>query len=151
MEADVLNKKIFAEWPQTLPSLLARCQRRFVRAAQLLEINDSEIRRVRDASQVDIRPLLEMYLELCDRYVKEVHTPQIDLFKNKDPIELWRTYFYHTILPNLVENDDVVRNVLKATEILPSAKVGASMMALVESAKCITLEVEGYQPDPRKS
>lgn len=151
MEPDELNKKIFAEWRPALSCLLEDCRRRFVRAAQLLEINDSEIRRVQDASQVELRPLFEMFLELCDRYAKEVYTPQIDLFKSKDPLQIWRTYYYHTMIPCLVANDDVVRNVLKATEILPSKHVGASMKALVDFAKYFTFEVDGYRPDPLAS
>lgn len=134
-----------------MSALFQGCQQRFVRAAKLLEINDTEVSRIRDSIATDLKPMLYMYETICTRYVKEVYTPQIDLFESKDPLEHWRRYYYHVLVPRLVARDDIVRNVLKATAMLPSKNADEAMIALDEIAKNCEIQENQFPMDPSET
>ena len=135
MRPKELLVNLYDIWRPAVSMLYQRCQHRFVRAAELLEINDPEIHRIKDFRQPDLHALINMYETLCSRYVAEVYTQQMDFFKSKDPVRLWRNYFYDDLAPRLVARDDVVRNVLKATGVLPCSDPLAAMKALTENAE----------------
>jgi hypothetical protein len=118
-----------------LASLVMACRRKFLNAARLLEVRSQVIDRLSsfgvDAG-VDPWPLLGPFTVLAERYVERFFSPQDNLFQ--DPMERqdekWGKYFHHVLVPHLLTNDEVVRNVLRAVRALPSQQPEQAAIAL---------------------
>lgn len=105
--------------------LVMACRRKFLNAARLLELRNPVIDRLSSFGLdvgVNPWPLLGPFTVLAERYVKHFFSPQENLFH--DPMERqderWGKYFHHVLVPDLLANDEVVRNVLRAVRALPS-------------------------------
>jgi hypothetical protein len=122
-----------------LASLILLCARRFSDAAHLLGIRGREIDRVRGACSggTDPAPLLVVWKVLCDRYRVERYDPQIGLFLDHGA-ELqarWGAFLHTELFPELVRENEVVRDVLRVLGLLPTTSVPESAAALANHIK----------------
>lgn len=123
-----------------LYGLVVSCRGRFVEAADLLEWRSAAIERLREAGvveRIDLWPLYAAYTVLSERYIAEFFSPQEALFF--DPTEMqdakWSSYFHHCLVPQLLRNHDVVRNVLRSVRLLPCNDPQAAATSL---SQCFT-------------
>ena len=109
-----------------LSSLFDACRRKFLNAANLLEVRSPAIEPLRSVgteTRIDLWPLLNPFMVLAERYVAAFFSPQDALFPvpgGKED-ERWSRYFHHVLLPHLLQHDELVRNVLCAVHALPCA------------------------------
>ncbi len=107
-----------------LSSLVDACRRKFLNAANLLELCSPAIERLRTVgieTRIDLWPLLNPFMVLAERYVATFFSPQEALFpapSGKED-ERWSRYYHHVLLPHLLQHDELVRNVLRAVRALP--------------------------------
>ena len=120
-----------------LYGLVVSCRGQFLEAADLLEWRSAAIERLREAGvveSIDLWPLYGAYTVLSERYIAEFFSPQESLFF--DPTEMqdakWSSYFHHHLVPQLLRNHDVVRNVLRAVRLLPCNDPQAAATALTQ-------------------
>lgn len=107
-----------------LSSLFDASRRKFLNAANLLEVRSPAIERLRSVgadTRIDLWPLLNPFMVLAERYVGTFFSPQDALFPAPDgkADECWSRYFHHVLLPYLLQQDELVRNVLRAVRALP--------------------------------
>ena len=107
-----------------LPALLRQCMRRFRLAGNLVGIAGPIFKKLRDAEHeghVDLTPLYPAWRVTCDRYRRERFNLQPSLFKEHgdEARELWGQFLYWELFPHLLREDEFVRNVLRATGLLP--------------------------------
>ncbi|HEX6899318.1 MAG TPA: hypothetical protein VF789_06370 [Thermoanaerobaculia bacterium] len=99
------------------------CRRRFLRSAYLVEMRSKVIDALRDLGQVervDLSSLVPAWNVLCGRYLEEIYDPQGELFSAGSPqADDWSRFVYHKLLPQVVRDDELVRNVLRALGALP--------------------------------
>lgn len=124
--------------------LFMSCRRRFLDSAFLLEIQGPTIDKLVDScvsTEINLLPLMNAYETLASRYTSEYFSPQSVLFHNlEDPEDLkWSKYFYHVLVPTLVQNNIVVRNILRALLVLPSQSAKAASEALEHEFSEMTL------------
>ena len=108
-----------------LGALVAGSKRRFIASARLLEWSSPILVALEDfgvAKSTDIWPLFSSFEILCVRYQNERYSAQIPLFPEPDraPDEQWQQYYYWILLPHLLQDDSIVRNVLRAVGALPT-------------------------------
>ena len=105
-----------------LASLFGAAARHFLNAASLLEINSPVIKRLKEMEQasVDMSPLFPLYDVIVRRYNAEVFSPQVDWIAPEEtrPDVRWSRYYYYKLIPRPLEDNEFVRNVLRATEAL---------------------------------
>lgn len=106
-------------------SLVMTCRRKFLNAAQLLELRSDAISKLASFgvdAPVDVWPLLTPFSVLTERYATQLFSPQESLFQvpSEKQDEKWGRYFHHILVPHLIASDEVVRNVLRAVRALPS-------------------------------
>jgi hypothetical protein len=116
-------------------SLVMACRRKFLNATHLLELRSASINRLSSFgvyAAVDCWPLLSPYIVLAERYLDCYFSPQDDLFHGPREMqdEKWAKYFHHVLVPHLIDNDEVVRNVLRAVQALPSKRPEDAAVAL---------------------
>lgn len=109
-----------------LYSLFDACRRKFLNAANLLEVRSPAIERLRSVginTRIDLWPLLNPFVVLAERYIAAFFSPQGVLFPAPDgkEDERWSRYYHHVLLPHLLQQDELVRNVLRAVHALPCA------------------------------
>jgi hypothetical protein len=110
---------------QMLHNLAMTCQRRFLLAADLVEISGPAIKGLREFGfqSVELRPLIPAWQCLCLRYQTELDDPQMSLFQEHDRLsqlrEAWGQFVYWKLIPKLVQDDSLVRNVLRSLGGLP--------------------------------
>ena len=109
---------------QNLLDLARSCRCRFLRAANLLEINNENIHALELAysNTIDLRPLRPAWVHLCERYNTErvdFHPRLLNEFVD-DVIQSWSKFVYHDLFPKLDQDDEFVRNVLRALDLIPS-------------------------------
>lgn len=128
---------------QALSSLLNASRRKFLNAARLLELRGPVIQQVEahGLESVNLWSLMNMYTVACERYCKEIFSPQIEIFFNPGDAQdvKWSRYFHHILVPNLLQDDVFVRNVLRATMALPSQNARGASEALVQHLMEMTL------------
>lgn len=129
--------------PADLASLLRACRRRFVVAAQLLCVDSAPVRALQssESQRTDVWALLPMHAALSERYIDAFFSPQVRLFPDPKGAadERWNRYFHHVLVPNLVREDEVVRNVLRATGALPSRSAQSAAASLIQYVTEMTL------------
>lgn len=124
MNADSLRQVCREHASASLNSLVMACRQRFVDAARLMEWDTPVLAHL---SGLGIRTPPELWLLfpasslMCDRYIEAFYSPQRTLVSSPDdePDQKWWRYFHHQLVPGLIANDDVVRNVLRAVGGLP--------------------------------
>ena len=115
------QKKNFA---QDFSHLVVMCGRRFVSSAVWLDVEKSEIDKVAaigTTERVELGALHWAATEIWERIVRIYDQPQQgDLFNGwpDAPETLWNRYFYRDLVPALVLDDEVVRNLLNAVGAL---------------------------------
>ena len=125
------------EWARpALSSLLSNCYERFLRAADLVNLRGEvpeRIRRARIEGGTNLRPLFPAWNLICERYRNERYVPQLGLFReHKDEVlEDWGQFVYWELFPALVRENEFVRNVLRAIELLPCHSPDKAAAALV--------------------
>jgi hypothetical protein len=107
-----------------LAEFVRLCRRRFLYAADLLEMNGPAIETLRDFGQIrpiDVVPLFPAWRVLCDRYLVELYDPQLRLFGNPetDAVYAWTEFVHRRLFERLVRDDELVRNVLRGLGGLP--------------------------------
>lgn len=105
-------------------SLAMSCRRRFLLAADLVEMRGPAMKKLRIFGQlerIDLAPLLPAWRCLCDRYLSSHYNPQLSLFEDRRSqiITEWEQFVYHKLFPTLIRSDELVRNVLRALGGLP--------------------------------
>lgn len=112
----------------SLFTLIMAGRRKFLNAARLLEVSSSALDTLTSfgvSSTVDHEPLLEPFAVLSERYVDRFFSPQGDLAiePGQRQDEKWHRYFHHVLVPHLLSNNDVVRDILRAVRALPSRRL----------------------------
>jgi len=122
---------------QTLFELVMACRRKFLDAASLLEVRSSSLEKLSAFgydTRVDLQPIRGPFTILSERYIDQFFSQQLLLFPTPADQQdaKWYRYFYHALKPNLLANDDVVRNILRAVEAIPSQKPEHAVAALIQ-------------------
>jgi DNA-binding GntR family transcriptional regulator len=136
-----------------LSSLVDRCARRFVSAADLVGVKGREIERLRRSRYeggTDLSRLLEGWDVLCTRYRRERYDAQASLIEDHGDQETrrWSEFLYWELFPSLEQEDEFVRNVLRAVELLPSRSPARAAAAIRHHLQEITLV---HEPSARVS
>lgn len=127
-----------------LLALAMLCRRRFLRSADLLEMRSKVIETLRYlgyTERVDLSPLVPAWRVLCDRYLEEFYDPQRNLFSGEISEQLvdWSRFVYHRLLPQVVRDDELVRNVLRALGALPCKSSQEAAATLCHYFREVTL------------
>lgn len=109
---------------QAMNSLVMACRTRFIRSAELVEIRGpaiDQLQRLGFQGAIDLNPLMHAWRCLCKRYRSEKYDPQQHLFCNNETEleEMWGKFVYHELVPQLLREDELIRNVLRAVGGLP--------------------------------
>lgn len=131
---------------QALMALAMMCRERWLRAARLLGVRGVTVRQLQDfglGGRVDLEPLWPAWEAMCRCFDPSV--VQLSLFPGpeSDSEREWWRHVYHDVFPTLVDDDRVVRSVLRALGVLPCAEPDLS-------ADVVRRCVEGfvrYDPD----
>ncbi len=124
------------EWAvPVLSSLIEKCLRRYLGAARLLELRGDLVEKLQKAASdggADLSPLNSLWITICDRFGEEIYDPQLELFRDHDTVMLdkWGVFLYQKLIPALCRDDECVRNVLRAVELLPSRSRHGAARAL---------------------
>ena len=108
-----------------LSSLLSDCEERFLTAARLLQIANPVTDRIQESKSkggTSLAPLYPMWHVICRRYRREFDGAQPSLFASDsgDLATKWGHFLHRRLFPRLVEEDEFVRNALRAVGLLPS-------------------------------
>ena len=119
------------------------CRRKFINAANLLEIRGPVINKLRDFGfdRINLWPLMGMFKVVCERYIEEFYTGQEELFERHlgGQDMKWSRYWHHVLVPNLLQDDDFVRNVLRAMMAIPCKSPKQAGDALIQIILEMTL------------
>lgn len=124
------------EWAvPVLSTLIEKCLRRYLRAAGLLQLRDQQFEKLHKASidgGWDLSSLKALWQTACDRFGEEVYDPQLELSRDHDTamLDKWGEFLYQRLLPALCREDECVRDVLRAVELLPSKSRHGAARAL---------------------
>lgn len=121
-----------------LNALYHACARRYVDAANLLEIGGTVIGEISQSlyQAIDLAPLLPVFWRACERYNDEIYSPQAELWgrEQNDAFMQWSRYFHHHFVPAFVSENRTVRDVLRAMRKLPCDDPRLACEALVAEA-----------------
>lgn len=111
--------------PAMMGALVNGARRRFLASARLLEWRSPDIQFLEEFGiqrPIELCPLLKAFDVLCARYRERFWSPQIGLFEKmgEAPDEVWSRYFYWTLLPHVLQDDSLVRNILRSVGGLPT-------------------------------
>ena len=109
---------------RALSSLLQDCIRRFLAAGSLVGVDGPIFKGLRDVryeGHVDLAPLFPAWEVICERYLKERFDQQPSLFKDHrvESLEHWGQFLHWELFPHLLRENEFVRNLLRATPLLP--------------------------------
>ena len=141
-------ERVQQEWAQpALSGLVRDCERRYLRAARLLQVRSDEISRLQRASSEggsELSSLLPFWSALCARYRKVEFDAQASLFQEHDAEvrDHWGRFVYREMWPALCREDECVRNVLRAIGLLHSRSRAAAAAALVRFVEDMALPLE---------
>jgi hypothetical protein len=87
------------------------------------------------------QPLYPVWRLICERYRKERFNLQTTLFKEHEieVQELWGQFLYWELFPHLLREDEFVRNVLRATDLIPCRMKHKSVSALIQHLEEMSL------------
>ncbi len=149
MNADRLREACREHAVRSVELLALESQVKFINAANLMEWRSPILAKVRALTCKDaaeLWPLHSVFELICERYIATFYSPQRELITKvgDEPDELWWQYFVHVLVPCLMSNDDVVRNVLRAVNALPCRDPQEAARALEHHVWEMTLP--GAQP-----
>lgn len=130
-----------------LGALVNGARRRFLASARLLEWNSPVVQSLESFGihkGIELWPLLDAFAELCARYREHFYSPQqslLDRIRN-GPDEVWAQWFYWKFLPCVLQDDSLVRNVLRSVGGLPTADAALSRSAVRQCFADMTLPTE---------
>lgn len=129
-----------------LPALATRCRDRYLRAAKLVELDNPAVVQVQAigfGGPASVWRLLPSYRVICERYNQCFFSPQENLIANPKYEEdaKWYRYFWYSLVPELIDRDEVVRNVLRAIQGIPCADPEAASLALKHTAQEMIMPV----------
>lgn len=128
---------------QDLYALFMSCRRKFLNAARLLELRGAVVEKLNEygSRTVDLWPLMSMYNVVCDRYTEVFFSAQEALFPNPADGQdaKWRRYFHQVMVPHLLQDDEFVRNVLRAMMAIPCKSPQLAGDAIVQRVVEMTL------------
>lgn len=128
---------------QALASLVGVAQRRFLRAARLLEWNSpqlDQLRRLDREQPINVATLIQGYTVITERYIDAFYSPQAALFPGaKDAEAQWWKYWHQVLTPVLVQDDALVRQILHAVGGLPSTDGHQAGVAFTQHVTTMTL------------
>lgn len=136
------------EWAMpVLSSLIEKCLRRYLRAANLLQLRDEQFEKLHKAiidGGWDLSALNSLWQTVCDRFGEEVYDPQLEIFRDHDTamLEKWGEFLHQRLLPALCREDECVRDVLRAVELLPSKSRHGAARALAHYVEDMILPGE---------
>jgi hypothetical protein len=109
---------------RALSSLLQDCIRRFLAAGSLVGLDGPVFKSLGDAryaGNVDLTALFPAWEVICERYRRERFDQQPSLFKDHrvESLERWGQFLHWELFPHLLRENEFVRNVLRATGLLP--------------------------------
>lgn len=143
MIASELRRAIADGAVQALSSLVRAGQRRFLRAARLLEWNSPQLEQLRrlDREQpINVAALIQGYTVIAERYIDAFYSPQAALFPGEKGAEAqWWKYWNHVLMPVLVEDDAQVRHILRAAGGLVSKDGHQAGLAFTQHVTAMTL------------
>ena len=135
MDFDYFRREQRAGVNYCVHSLFTNCQTKFVNAANLLELQSPILDALRkDATPVaDLGVLRGVYSLICQKYINEIFSPQLDMINQLAYIEdkKWIRCYYQKIIPRLISDNDFVLNVLRATKVIPCKDPRAAADALL--------------------
>ena len=108
-----------------ISSLVMSCRRKYLLAAHLLELQSPELAALTAFgvdSGIEAGPLMQPFAVLAEMYVERFFTSQIDLLPEttQSQDEKWGSYLFGVLIPTLLNDDEAVRNILRAVGALPS-------------------------------
>ena len=120
---------------RALSSLLDNCIRRFRLAGNLVGIDGPVFKKICDAGytgNIDLSPLYGAWEVICTRYRQERFDQQSSLFKDHkaESLELWGQFLHWELFPHLLQENEFVRNVLRAVGLLPCGSKHEAASAL---------------------
>jgi hypothetical protein len=130
-----LDQFQYEERIQVLSSLVTQCRDRYLRSAALVELDSDAVERVRALTyeaRVDLTPLIGPWVLLCERYRDIKYSPQIPLLPDRavgEPMR-WTNFVHQRLLPQLIQDDELVRNVLRVLGGLPCASRAEAAVAI---------------------
>jgi hypothetical protein len=129
---------------RALSCLLQDCIRRFLAAGSLVGVDGPVFQKIRDArsgGHVDLAPLYPAWEVICERYRQERFDLQASLFKDHrvESLERWGQYLHWELFPHLLRENEFVRNVLRAAELLPCRSRDQAASALSHHLKEMSL------------
>lgn len=146
MDVHQLRREQHAHAASHLSALYQACARRYLDAANLLEVGGTVIEGISESlgQAVDLAPLLPLFHHACVRYSDEIHSPQLDLWGN-DAFMLWSRHFHHAFIPRFLSDSRTVRDVLRVMNKLPCNDPLLASEALV--AEVVNMTLPGLLPD----
>ncbi len=119
-----------------LAGLVLACGGRFARAAKLIGYRTVEVDHLSELSlwsAASVSPLMSLWPILCDRYLSELFSPQMQLWPDirLEPSNLWHLFVHGMAIPDLTRLDSFVRAVLVIVGLLKNPSLEGAV-ALVE-------------------
>lgn len=130
-----------------LGALVSGARRRFLCSARLLEWRSPTIESLESLgiqNAVDLWPLFGAFGVLCERYREALYNPQQPLFDRVRAAqdEAWSQYYYLIFLPCALQDDNLVRNVLRSVGGLPSSDLSLAQDAVRQHFTDMTLPTQ---------
>ena len=102
-----------------LQSLYGECRRKILDAAHMLGSDADEVTFLQKhfvRTWDDFDPLTAAFEALQQRYANEIYDAQINLFSidRIEPKEAYQRFFYHSLMPKLIESPELVINIVRA-------------------------------------
>ncbi len=148
MDVHQLRREQSAHAGSHRAALYQACARRYVNAANLLEVGGPDIEQIRQSlyQTIDLAPLLPVFQRACERYNNELFSPQAHLWDDEqnDALLLWSRHFHHVFIPVFVSEDRTVRDVLRGMRKLPCDDTMLTIESLV--AETVNMTFPGTLP-----
>jgi len=142
MDVEDLKKVQLERANIEISCLISACRLRFLNAALLLELFGPRIDVLQDLGikkSYNFQFLVEPYSILCDKYIQDVYSSQGHLFKIQSAENDWLEYFYEKLMPCLISNNEVVRNILRSLGALPCKNPSDADNALIQYFSLMTM------------
>lgn len=123
-----MNRQEMGAWLRKIKNnfltyLGRECRSKYLRAAYLVGLRSEEIGHLErcTSSDFELIHLNAAWECLCKHYMAECYDPQLLLFEdfNAKTTGAWVSFFENELLPKVLDDDDLVRNILCAVGGLP--------------------------------
>lgn len=123
--------------------LIRECCYRFLSAASLLEITGSIINNLQSfyCERIDCTPLNRPHKIILQRYIDEIYSPQLHLIDTAAHQEdrKWHNFYYHKIIPQVISDNQTLKNILRAVKAIPSPSPSQAIDSLCQHFSDLTL------------